>query len=281
MLKWNKSSFLQKLVAAWMRILLTFFISDVSGVLANIMSESSHCFRKGNIYSGHRLCILVCPRFWEDYYMLIHTHCWELMNSVGGHGSLSLLFVLKVMVFHFVSDSHEVMTVLIVMLPRIVVVEISLQLHQALYNNSGYCLVGLITEAIAEIENPKLHKVSDSQGIWAWGFASHCNKYTDAPSRLWGYLGIRGRRGVAYQLFHHLRDWPGGVGCQGTGVCDSTSHTTRLSWSSCCCSAYGYRGGFGKQWHWTRICNPKWFSGRPKSYRYSLALVFVSEIIWG
>jgi hypothetical protein len=42
--------------------------------------------------------------------MLIYTHCWELMNSVGSHGSLSLLFVMKVMmVCHFVSDSHEVM----------------------------------------------------------------------------------------------------------------------------------------------------------------------------
>jgi hypothetical protein len=63
--------------------------------------------------------------------MLIYTHCWELMNSVGSHGSLSLPFVMKVMVCHFVSDSHEVMTALIVMLPIIVVVEISLQLHQA------------------------------------------------------------------------------------------------------------------------------------------------------
>jgi hypothetical protein len=35
------------------------------------------------------------------------------------------------MVCHFVSDSHEVMTVLIVVLPLIVVVEISLQLPQA------------------------------------------------------------------------------------------------------------------------------------------------------
>jgi len=45
-------------------------------------------------------------------------------------GSSALLFVMKVMVCHFVSDSHEVMTALIVMLPLIVVVEISLQLHQ-------------------------------------------------------------------------------------------------------------------------------------------------------
>ncbi len=48
------------------------------------------------------------------------------------NGSLSLPFVMKVMVCHFVSNSHEVMTALIVMLPIIVVVEISLQLHQAL-----------------------------------------------------------------------------------------------------------------------------------------------------
>jgi hypothetical protein len=67
----------------------------------------------------------VCPSVWEDYYMLIYTHCWELMNSVGSHGSSSLPFVMKVMVCHFVSDSHEVMTALIVLLPLIVVVEIS------------------------------------------------------------------------------------------------------------------------------------------------------------
>jgi hypothetical protein len=64
--------------------------------------------------------------------MLIYTHCWELMNSVGSHGSSSLPFVMKVMVCHFVSDSHEVMTALIVVLPLIVVVEISLQLHRSL-----------------------------------------------------------------------------------------------------------------------------------------------------
>jgi hypothetical protein len=40
---------------------------------------------------------------------------------------------MKVMVCHFVSDSHEVMTALIVVLPLIVVVEISLQLHRSLF----------------------------------------------------------------------------------------------------------------------------------------------------
>jgi len=77
---------------------------------------------------------MVCPSFWEDYYTLIYTHCWELMNSVGSHGSSSLPFVVKVMVCHFVSDSHEVMTALIVVLPLIVVVEISLQLHGSFFS---------------------------------------------------------------------------------------------------------------------------------------------------
>jgi hypothetical protein len=66
--------------------------------------------------------------------MLIYTHCWELMNSVGSHGSSSLPFMMKVMVCHFVSDSHEVMTALIVMLPLIVVMEISPQLHQSFHS---------------------------------------------------------------------------------------------------------------------------------------------------
>jgi hypothetical protein len=74
---------------------------------------------------------MVCPSFWEDYYMLIYTHCWEPMNSVDSHGSLSLPSVMKVMVCHFVSDSRGVMTALIVVLPLIVVVEISLQLHRS------------------------------------------------------------------------------------------------------------------------------------------------------
>jgi hypothetical protein len=78
--------------------------------------------------------------------MLIYTHCWELMNSVGSHGSLSLPFVMKVvMVCHFVSDSHEVMTALIVVLPLIVVVEISLQLHQSFSSTVSCMLANILT----------------------------------------------------------------------------------------------------------------------------------------
>ncbi len=49
---------------------------------------------------------------------------------MGSHGNSSLLFIMKVMVCHFVNNSHEIMIALIVVLPLIVDVEISLQLHQ-------------------------------------------------------------------------------------------------------------------------------------------------------
>jgi hypothetical protein len=50
---------------------------------------------------------------------------------MGGHGSSSLLFIMKVMVCHFVNDFHDIMIAFIDVLPLIVDVEISLQLHQA------------------------------------------------------------------------------------------------------------------------------------------------------
>jgi hypothetical protein len=35
------------------------------------------------------------PYVWADYYVLIYTHHWELMRSVGTHGSLSWLLMEK------------------------------------------------------------------------------------------------------------------------------------------------------------------------------------------
>jgi hypothetical protein len=86
---------------------------------------------------------MVCPSFWGDYFMFIYIHFWELMNSMGSHGSLSLSFVMKVMVCHFVSNLHEIMITFIVMLPLIIVVEIYLQLHQA-FSSVLYIFYSLI-----------------------------------------------------------------------------------------------------------------------------------------
>lgn len=60
----------------------------------------------------------VCLIFWAGFYILIYTHCQEMMKSVGSHGPLSQLFMTKVMmVWDLVGDSYKVMATLIVMLP--------------------------------------------------------------------------------------------------------------------------------------------------------------------
>jgi hypothetical protein len=66
------------------------------------------------------VCMVVCLKFWVDYHMHIITYCWELMESVGSHGSSSMM----AMVWHFVSDTHKVMTVpihvvLVLILPEL------------------------------------------------------------------------------------------------------------------------------------------------------------------
>jgi len=32
--------------------------------------------------------VMVCLKFWVDCYLLIDTHCWELMKAMGSHHSL-------------------------------------------------------------------------------------------------------------------------------------------------------------------------------------------------
>jgi hypothetical protein len=38
---------------------------------------------------------MVCLKFWVDNYILTYTHCQELTKSLGSHGSLSPVFVMK------------------------------------------------------------------------------------------------------------------------------------------------------------------------------------------
>ncbi len=46
-------------------------------------------------------------------HILSATQYWELMKSVGNHGSSSMLSMMKGMVWHYVSDAHKVKTALI------------------------------------------------------------------------------------------------------------------------------------------------------------------------
>jgi hypothetical protein len=55
------------------------------------------------------VCIMVCSKFWSDYFVRIN--CWKPMSSMGGYGSLSLPFMIKGMLWHFftqVSGSLQV-----------------------------------------------------------------------------------------------------------------------------------------------------------------------------
>jgi hypothetical protein len=60
---------------------------------------------------------------------------------------------MKVMVCHFVSGSHEVMTALIVVLPLIVGVEISLQLHRSFLAREGLVINDPWTPALVQMKH--------------------------------------------------------------------------------------------------------------------------------
>lgn len=73
--------------------------------------ESSFHF----LVSWYLFCTwIICVHFVHSN---IYTHLQELTMPAGSHGSLSLLFVIKVMLRYFVSDSHKVRIALIVVLP--------------------------------------------------------------------------------------------------------------------------------------------------------------------
>jgi hypothetical protein len=56
---------------------------------------------------------MVLPRLSTDYDNTYVHQSQELMKAVDSHDNLALLFLMKVMVWDFVSNSHEVMTALI------------------------------------------------------------------------------------------------------------------------------------------------------------------------
>ncbi len=87
-------------------------------LLANVMTDSSCCFWKCTEIQA-QIFRMICLNFCACCYILMYTHCWKLTKAVGSQGSSWLLFPMKVMVWHLVSDSHKAMSVLIAMLPFI------------------------------------------------------------------------------------------------------------------------------------------------------------------
>ncbi len=68
-----------------------FFLLSCYAMLANSMTECSHCLQKCNRNSGHRICIPdgFALKFWVEFCILIYTHTWQLIKSVDSHCSSS------------------------------------------------------------------------------------------------------------------------------------------------------------------------------------------------
>jgi hypothetical protein len=66
-----------------------------------LVSLLSCCWRFCSFSQGH------LPRFWVDCYKVMYTHCWELMKSVGSHGSSLLLFCDGLMLCEQLSYSYD------------------------------------------------------------------------------------------------------------------------------------------------------------------------------
>jgi len=117
-LKWNKT-YSHKLPEAWKGILLTFLISYVSWVLANIMTGSSHWLWKWDWNSGCRLCLMVCLDCVQIMIILLDTKVkswwrqWTVMTTYHSYSwwrwwSKTLWATLM-----------KFMTALIIMLPNV------------------------------------------------------------------------------------------------------------------------------------------------------------------
>jgi hypothetical protein len=102
-LNWNEAC-PRKLAIAWMRLPVTLW-------LANIMTEFSCHFWKSNRKARDAQdadeCIIVCLKFLADCYTIVYIHWQWLSKSVGRHSSSSLLSMMKVMVWYFVSSTFD------------------------------------------------------------------------------------------------------------------------------------------------------------------------------
>jgi len=78
------------------------------GVFSGTFCQQTH--------SPIRIMGVGCFAMKSLYDILVYTNCWEMMTAVGIDGSSSLLFMMYVMVWHFVSNSHKIMTTLMVVL---------------------------------------------------------------------------------------------------------------------------------------------------------------------
>jgi hypothetical protein len=96
----SKNTHIHKLVAIWMWMLLNFW-------LVIVFKESSCCIF-GNACNKNiiwRFCMMVCPKFWENYFYIYQHLCLGTNDLNGSYGSLALMFKMKQCVFWHVIKS--------------------------------------------------------------------------------------------------------------------------------------------------------------------------------
>jgi hypothetical protein len=90
----NKNIHIHKLVVAWMWMLLSFWLT--------IVSQESSCCIFGNACNKNtrcRFCMMVCQKFWGNYFYT-YLHLYLGVDDVNGsYGNLALMFKMKQCVF--------------------------------------------------------------------------------------------------------------------------------------------------------------------------------------
>jgi hypothetical protein len=96
----SKNTHTHKLVATWMWMLLSF-------LLAIVFQESSYCiFENACIKNSRcRFCMMVCPKFWGNYFYTYLHLCLGADDVNGSYGNLALMFEIKQWLFWHVIKS--------------------------------------------------------------------------------------------------------------------------------------------------------------------------------
>jgi hypothetical protein len=110
-IQWGLLSFLSFLL-----MVSAFWRFQISNFLLRVISKFFPCclhHKYGITLTIYSVVIMVCPNFGQII-IYLSTLLSEANECSARHGSLSLLFVKKVMVWQFMSNLHRVMTTLVV-----------------------------------------------------------------------------------------------------------------------------------------------------------------------
>ncbi len=139
-------------------------------------------------------------RAWGRLTDLKTPHIESWWSQWGSHGSLLLLFMMKVIVSHFVIDIHKVMTTPILVVLVLVLLEFSLQSHRHTSISERFQIAQslLSTEADEVSVFPNLHRMS-----WTKQFSYFNHRFGTCMTWTWTDMQVHSK---------HVRLYEGGSG---------------------------------------------------------------------